>query len=114
MTDLQMARGLGVFSLALGGTQLLAPRWLARKIGTSTRPALMRAFGTREIAAGLGVLAQRNPAPSLWARFGGDLLDLGALAAAFRRSARRRRVAFAIGAVLGAAALDALYAKRLA
>lgn len=112
----RLARGLGWFSLALGATELLAPRVLARAIGLDPRGATamtLRAMGAREIAAGVGVLlAPHRPAP-LWARVAGDALDLGllGLASATQRT-RAPRLAGAVAAVAGVTALDVVAAVR--
>jgi hypothetical protein len=83
-----IARGLGWFSIALGLAQIVAPRTMARAAGVSTGAGVMRLYGLRELACGIGVLALRNPRPFLWARVGGDALDLGTLALSPRRDAR--------------------------
>jgi hypothetical protein len=113
MRDTRMAKGLAIFGIGLGLAELLAPRRLGRLIGLhGRRTRLMRAFGLREIAAGALILAAR-PALGLWARAVGDTLDLTALALATRGARRRVHVGAALGAVLGAGALDLLYARRL-
>ena len=61
----RLAAGLGWFSLALGTAELAAPRAMARLIGIPDDPRLVnvvRAFGAREIASGLGLLAQPDHA----------------------------------------------------
>jgi uncharacterized membrane protein len=112
-----LSRGLGVFSLGLGLTELAAPELLARAIGLepSRRTSfVMRAFGMREVLAGLGVLLQpRRPLP-LWARLAGDAIDMAAIGwAAGSRRTRTERLAVAAVAVAGAAALDAIAARRV-
>jgi hypothetical protein len=113
MNDLQVAKGLGIFSVALGLTQLAAPTWLGQKTGTGAHPALMRACGVRELAAGVGVLSGRKPARALWARVVGDVIDLGLLGVSLVRSVRRGRVAFSLAMVIGVSLLDRIYARRL-
>lgn len=79
VNDIQLAKFLGCFSIGLGAIELLAPRHLIRLLGLPRSPALVRAFGAREVAAGAAVLTYPdNPAP-LWARLGGDALDLAVL-----------------------------------
>ncbi|HEX4421742.1 MAG TPA: SRPBCC family protein [Kofleriaceae bacterium] len=112
-----LARGLGVLSLGLGMTELAAPELLAKAIGlrpSSRTSFVLRAFGMREVLAGLGVLLQpRRPLP-LWARLAGDALDLAAIGwAAKTQRTRVERLAAAAVAVAGAAALDAVAARRV-
>ncbi|MEX3759573.1 hypothetical protein [Paraburkholderia phenoliruptrix] len=108
-----VARGLGWFSIALGVAELVAPRMMARVAGVETGSGAMRFYGLREIACGVGILASRNPRPFLWARVGGDALDLGTLALSSKRlSARdRQRVSVAAANVACIAALDVYAAK---
>ena len=109
-----LSRGLGWFSIALGLAEVLAPERLGRMSGLRRHRRLLPGLGLREIAAGIGVLAPRQPAPGLWARVAGDGMDLGVLAAAFGRSRRRRaRVAASIAAVIGVTVLDILAARRM-
>ena len=74
------AQGLGIFSIALGLTELLAPRALARMTGMQGRETLLRAYGLREIVTGVGLLASPDPRPWIWGRVAGDELDLSTLA----------------------------------
>jgi uncharacterized membrane protein len=112
-----IARGLGWFSIGLGLAEVAAPRTLARMIGVEdddgTRNTLF-ALGLREIASGVGVLARpRAPFP-MWARVGGDMMDLALLGRALQSdSSRRTRVAVATAAVVGVTLLDALTAQQL-
>ena len=92
--------------------ELLAPGTLARFLG-SERRGLIRAFGVREIAAGIGILAGARVAPWIWARVGGDVLDLAALGFAIARG-RRRNALLATSAVAGVTALDVLTGQRIA
>jgi uncharacterized membrane protein len=113
------AYGLGWFSIGLGLAEIVAARALGRAIGVGYSPrkgSILRAYGLRELAAGMGILSRRRPAAWMWARFGGDLLDLASLGAAMgtrRRHRDRARIAGAIGAVLGVTALDYLTARHL-
>jgi hypothetical protein len=114
MNDLQAARGLGLFSVGLGLTQLMAPRWLGETTGVGDYRTLMRTLGARELASGIGVLARRRPAGPLWARLAGDVVDVALLGWALWKSARRGRVATALAMVLGVGLLDYRYACRMA
>ena len=106
-----LERGLGWFSIALGAAAVVAPRVVSWISGTRS-PALMRLVGTRELAAGVGILTQRNRAPWLWSRVVGDTFDLAALSVALFRRGTRGRAARAMTAVAGVTALDILAALR--
>jgi len=107
-----VARGLGWFSIALGAAELLAPRAMARATGLRGRETLLQMYGLRELAAGVGLLAAKDPTPWLWARVGGDALDIATLAAGLD-GRDPERAAVAIGAVIGVTALDAKCALDL-
>ncbi len=110
----KLANALGWFSIGLGVTEIVAPRSLAKFIGISQRPRTTRLMGLREVAAGIGILVRPRPAPWLWARVGGDVLDLAALAKAGRaKRAKTARVSAAAAAVAGVTALDVICARQL-
>ncbi|HVY49085.1 MAG TPA: hypothetical protein VHB21_24515, partial [Minicystis sp.] len=72
---------------------------------------LVRVFGLREIATGLGILGARRRAARrwVWARVAGDALDLGLLATsalASRVDPRLSSAAVATANVLAVTALD--------
>ena len=69
----------GWFSIGLGLAECLMPRTMARAVGLEGKENLLRAFGMREIATGVGLLMSRDPEPWVWGRVAGDALDLGAL-----------------------------------
>src|SRR5262245_5215197 len=77
------------------------------------RCGLIRGYGLREIGAGVGLLLASRPAPWLWARVAGDLLDLGTLRAARGLSSRTRAVDAALAGVAAVTALDVAAASRL-
>jgi uncharacterized membrane protein len=113
----RLARALGWFSLGLGFAQIAAPGKVAQLVGVDDNDetiAVMRVLGAREIASGLGILTQPKPAPWLWARVGGDAMDLALLSRALSSPrADHNRVAVATAAVAGIAAVDALCSTRL-
>src|SRR5690349_232106 len=81
-TENRIANGLGWFSIGLGLAELVAPQACAKLIGVPDEgrsKTVLRVYGIREVAAGVGILLQDNPCQWLWARVGGDLLDLSAL-----------------------------------
>jgi hypothetical protein len=108
-----LVRPLGWFSLALGAAELLFPRKIAAAHGAPRSQNLVRGFGAREIAAGLGVLAKPRSSVPLWARAVGDVMDGGAAALAARRAqGRPRKVSLAsLATVLGFFALDVMVAR---
>ncbi|CAL8969965.1 hypothetical protein RHODGE_RHODGE_00550 [Rhodoplanes serenus] len=108
-----LARGLGWFSIALGLAELVAPRAITRSLGLRGQEGLVQAYGVREIATGIGLLGTRQPAPWLWGRVGGDVLDLATLTAAGGSRRQREARGIAMAAVLGITVLDVLCAATL-
>jgi uncharacterized membrane protein len=111
----RLARGLGWFSLGLGATELLAPKFIARISGVPERRTdVIRLYGLREIAAGIGIFAQKNPVEAMWSRVAGDVLDLTSLTLACTApDAKRGRITFAAANVAAVTALDVIAAKQL-
>jgi Domain of unknown function (DUF4267) len=108
-----LATGLALFSIGLGLYELLAPRHLARTLGMRRQERLIQAYGAREIATGVAILASRDPSPWLWGRVAGDALDLATLAGGLHEANRRREhVGLAMAAVAGVAVLDVIAAQR--
>jgi uncharacterized membrane protein len=115
----RVANGLGWFSIGLGAAELLMPDQMARIIGireNDKRRKILRTYGLREMAAGVGILAQRDSgrAPYVWSRVAGDLMDLSSLGASFgSRGSNKGRLTFATAAVLGVTALDVMCSAQL-
>ena len=110
----RVAVGLGWFSIGLGLVELAAPGKITRWLGVDDHPRLLRAYGLREIAAGVGILTNSKIAPHLWGRVAGDAVDLASLGAAYRdEDANRQAIGIAIGAVVGITLLDILAGKSL-
>lgn len=107
-----VARGLGLFSLALGFTEMLIPRTLTRSLGVRGYEGLVRLFGLREIAAGACLLAFDEPEPYIWARVAGDALDMAAVLPALR-GRRPATAALALGTLAVVTAIDVLCAADL-
>ncbi|HEY8598046.1 MAG TPA: SRPBCC family protein [Thermomicrobiales bacterium] len=108
------ARALGWFSIGLGLAEAVATRRLGRTLGLESYGGLIRAFGAREIATGVGILATNDPTPGIWARVGGDALDLATLGVALRRTTGKRgRVVAALGTVAAITAVDLACARQL-
>ena len=53
-----LACGLGFFSIGLGIAELAAPRLVANLAGARVSPSMIRLYGMREIATGLGLRLQ--------------------------------------------------------
>jgi uncharacterized membrane protein len=111
----RLARGLGWFSLGLGMTELLAPKFIAKISGISERrTGLIRLYGLREIASGIGIFAQKNPATAVWSRVAGDALDLTSLGvAATSTDTNKGWLTFATANVVAVTALDVMCARQL-
>lgn len=110
-----LANALGWFSLALGAAEMAAPGSIARAFGLGRHPNLVRLYGLREIAAGVGILSGHNRAHWLWGRVAGDILDLATLISGLGSGRRERaNVKVALVAVAGVTLLDILVARALA
>ena len=115
MNAKKLARGLGWFSIGLGVAELAGASRLSRSFGLGERATgVLRAFGVREIGTGVAVLSQDRPAPGIWARVGGDAIDLAALGSALKvDGANRGTLGAAIGAVAGVTLLDLVCGLQL-
>jgi uncharacterized membrane protein len=111
----RLAKALGWFSIALGAAEIAAPKSVEKLTGVKDRHRmLLRIMGAREVAAGVGILARRRPAGWMWARVGGDMVDLAMLGAALSSDRTRRGpAAISTAAVAGVTALDVYCAQRL-
>lgn len=113
----RLANGLGWFSIGLGLAEVLAPRSVARLTGLENDDddyTLLRTFGLREIAAGIGILSNQRPTDWMWGRVAGDVMDLAYLGSAMSsENANKMRIATAAAAVLGVTALDVLCGQEL-
>jgi uncharacterized membrane protein len=112
-----LARALGLFSVGLGLAQILAPRGVARVVGLEDdefNRKIMRTFGFRGAAAGLGLLTRPRPAAFAWSRVAGDAIDLAVLGKALASGRNdRRRVATTMTAVAGVTILDLIAGAKL-
>lgn len=107
-----LALGLGLFSLGLGLAEVAAPAAMAKLTGMPDNDdsyAVLRAAGVRELASGVGILTNEQPAGLLWSRVAGDVMDLMVLAGAARAErSNPERLTVAAAAVLGVTVLDLL------
>jgi len=112
-----LAKGLGWFSVGLGLAQLAVPRRMARLIGVRADDRMrttMRALGARELASGIAILSQDRPVPWVWARVGGDVMDLALLTRGLESGRNDRgRLAAATAAVAAVTVLDLLTSQQL-
>jgi len=110
----RVARGLGWFSLALGAAELIAPGKLGKALGLEGKEALLRAYGGREIGAGMWALSD-TLAPAIWARVAGDVVDLGTLVAGLKGAdeTQKRNNFVALAAVAGITLVDFVTALSL-
>jgi hypothetical protein len=109
-----LAKGLGWFSIGLGLAEVVAPGKLARWLGMEGSEQLLRVYGFREIATGVGILSRREPTEWVWGRVAGDFLDLATLAPGLAHdNPNRKNVVTAMAAVAGVTVLDVLAGKQL-
>jgi hypothetical protein len=111
----KFASGLALFSLGLGLAEAMMPETMAKMIGVDEEQSTsIRALGLREIGHGISIMMSQKPTAQLWARVGGDALDLAYLGyQASKDDTNKTRLAIAAGAVIGATALDVMCAKML-
>jgi uncharacterized membrane protein len=110
----KLARGLGWFSVGLGMAELLVPGAVSRIAGTRNHRSLVRAYGLRELAAGVGILTSAEPGPWIWSRVAGDMLDLASLGSVLGTPGNSRgKAVFSIASVAGVTALDVMCVQKL-
>jgi len=109
-----VARGLGITSIAIGLTEILAPKQLEKTmgIGNGQTTGILRVLGVREILHGVDLLSHDDPTPGLWGRVLGDLLDGVLLGAAGTRTRRPGGFMSICSLVLPVVLLDVIYAFR--
>src|SRR4051812_17436759 len=109
----RMARNLGWFSLGLGALEILAPQRITRALGMEGQESLVRAYGFREVAAGMLSLSIEKKA-GFWSRVAGDGLDIATLVAGLRDdNPKKGNVALALVMVGGITLLDIATAMEL-
>jgi len=102
------ARFLGWFSLALGVAELVAPGSITRAVGLGGKEGLVRAYGAREILAGVQTLSVDKKI-GLGSRIAGDVLDIATLLPAVTaRNPKHGNAVLALSAVLAVTMLDCL------
>jgi hypothetical protein len=109
----RMARNLGWFSFGLGALEICAPRQITRALGMEGQEALVRAYGFRELAAGMLSLSVEKDV-GLWSRVAGDGLDIATLVTAWRAdNPKKANVATALLLVVGITVLDIVTAQEV-
>ena len=120
MSMFGLSRFLGWFSILLGIVEITAPAHVSRALGlsrilgkTSSRWTV-RAFGAREVAAGITILVKPDAPLGPVMRIAGDAMDLGVLIAALSpENDRREAASLAFVMTAGITALDFLCASNL-
>jgi uncharacterized membrane protein len=115
MNQKKISQALGWFSIGLGLAELLAPRQLSKGIGVKkNNDLLLKMLGMREIASGIGLLAQPKQCAWAWSRVAGDAMDLALLGSALTSNKNDpAKLAGAIAAVAGVAAVDVMQSMQL-
>lgn len=107
----RLGKALGWFSVGLGLAELIAPAQITRALGMEGKETLVRAYGAREIGAGILCLSIDKPI-GLWNRAAGDAIDIATLLTGMKSSNQKRdNVMLALAVVLGVTALDVLAAQ---
>jgi hypothetical protein len=113
--DQRAADKLGVASVAIGLTEILAPQLIQKAMGASNDRStigVLRVLGVRELMHGIDLLTHKDPAPGLWARVVGDVLDTALLGLAATRTQRPVGLAAVAAAVLPVVLADAFFAPK--
>ncbi len=108
----QMATGLGYFSLTLGAAELIAPGAICRAAGMDGYRGLVRAYGAREVATGLAILASHDATPWVWGRVAGDAIDIATVAAGAKKITNTRTL-ISLGVLAAVTAVDIFCASSL-
>ena len=113
--DQQAAQCLGWASIAVGLTEILAPKHLEKTMGVGNGQVtgVLRVLGVREIMHGVDILAHKDPTPGVWSRVFGDLLDGVLLGAAATRTKNPEGLAAIFAAVTPVVLADMIFAPRL-
>ena len=112
-----IASGLGWFSIGLGLAEVAAPGAVASLVGLPGNSAtrnVLRVFGIRELATGIGILKNPGEPGWIWARVAGDALDIAALWTGAQSNGRdTARSATATAALIGLTVMDAFCGAQL-
>lgn len=112
----RIAKLLGWFSIGLGVAEVVSNRAITRSLGLGEdKHELVKSFGIREIANGVGLLTTHHPTRWMWTRVIGDATDIAALTPTLQAENPRRRWAYyTLAGLLAITAVDVLCARQLA
>lgn len=105
--------GLGILSLAIAAGEVFAAKRITSGLGVEGSEGVVQAFGAREAAAGVALLAAPAVSSNVWMRVAGDVMDLGALGLAARRGGTRPFWWGALAFVGAATVIDVIVARGL-
>jgi hypothetical protein len=110
---------LGLASIGIGLTELVAPRYVENMLGIDDRQThrgILQVLGLREILHGIGILTAKHGngqlTSSVWARVAGDALDSALLGVAATKTRHPTRFAAVAAAVAGIGAADLYVALK--
>jgi hypothetical protein len=104
---------LGWFSIGLGLAELLFAERMTRMLGMEGREGLIRAYGVRELMAGMTCLSVDRTLGT-WSRVAGDAVDIATLLSAYTNdNPKKSNVGLALAAVAGITLLDIATAQGL-
>jgi hypothetical protein len=110
----QLAKGLGYFSVVLGLAELLAPRAVCKVAGIQGLEVVVRAYGAREVATGVAILASHSPEPWIWGRVAGDMADMATIATGVQEdNPRRENSVLALAMIAALTIVDVICAGGL-
>jgi hypothetical protein len=113
--DTIAARTLGLISIGIGLTEICCPRRLEKTMGINNgqTTGIFRVLGIREICHGIDILSHPDPAPGVWSRVFGDVLDGALLGIAGAKTRKPGGFAAIAAMVLPVVVADLIFAKRL-
>lgn len=110
----KLAKSLGYLSIGLGIAELFAPKAISNAIGIRGLEGVIRAYGARELATGVAILASHAPEPWIWARVAGDMADITTVTIGLKQgNGNRDRSMLALSTLVAVTALDIACANSL-
>ena len=105
---------LAWLGIGVGLSQIVRPEPYNEILGHEGHDTLMRAHGLRGVTLGVGALLARDPAPWIWGRVLGDVMDVATIAASYRRPrAHRNTLLTGLALLAGVTVLDVICAQSL-